>query len=1197
MAKIALEFLRAVDAAADAFGPLKSAVGGALYIADAVQKFKTNEEGWMRFSTHIQDCLACVLLPDNGLDTGDDMLAHVKTLEKTLNEIKSTIQILQAQKRSKRIVTFFKDPEKINGMRQTFDDAIRIFQLRHMVTAGNDFTKLLGQEPVPRAVERLLEKFRDTIVNEITVVDAVHSAFPNVAGASWDPDRACFADTRVALFDEIAAWIRAADAQKSAEIFLISDVAGSGKSAIAHTVCQRFRDSLVSCFFFTRGVAGRDDYNMLLGHVIRDLAALSKPLTRKIGSILERDRTVATAGPSRQFDDLLLPLSPLYPTDRPLVIVIDALDEGYKPSDRPEAGLLTILRDSIQRLPGNFRILITCRPDNKIMPFLESKPHVVQFKRALSGEAAHGDVKTYVYQRLRQILTSKNLPEDLSYVSLLIEKSEGLFIWVATILNFLWTCTSPVRQLERLLTENSPSRLPAESKMDSLYQAILDSCNWDDEDFRVSYHLMMGTVLAAKSPISASAMQKLHGNTLSIGDMSRSPLRSLLYGLDANDVPIHILHLSLREFLTLRAPNQYMIDEEKHSQKLAQLCINILNRELPTDIPGLGFSTQEEYDDQTMSLPRIYIGYIAEPVLYACRFWPAHLISIKDGLVDESLRTALSFLVTNRLVIWMEVITLKDQFQSLKEVQLWAQKTLDNDPAIICGLYSEQVAQSAYNIALYLYESASYDQALLAIQEATALYERLAEDDSAECNQRLAMSLNTLSIILFDVGQVHEALNAIQNATGIYEMLLKYDPGSEILNAEYAGSLDNLSNRLYDVGQMTEALETVEKALKIKRRLAAKEPAGFKVDLAKSLHNLSNRLYDVGRLDEIQDPIREAIAIWRSLQATAVYPGEFDASLALSLNNFSNYLASMKQVSEALEAIEEAVALRRRLAADEPAKFNPDLAMSLNNLSNRLSDADRETEALNVIIETVALRRMLARDRPAKFNDELAVSLHNLSDCLQNVDQIAEALTASEEAVALYRILAADRPTRYSADLAGSLGSLANCLLILGNVPEALKHIKEAVALQRLLVIDLPAKHRPDLASLLFKLAKCLTKAKHHTKALETMKEVVTIWREMSTDQPERYTYRLSWSLYNITYNLFHAGQKTEALTAIVEAVAIQRTLVASEPETYSEELSSSLARLSHCLYDAGQEEEAQKAMEEAKRLNDGNVTNLITIS
>ncbi|KAI0055606.1 hypothetical protein BV25DRAFT_166297 [Artomyces pyxidatus] len=85
MAQYAVEFLRAVNASADVFGPLKSAVGGALYVAETVKKFKSNKKDWDRFGAHIQDCLACVLIPENNKDTSDDRKEHVKVLAKCVS--------------------------------------------------------------------------------------------------------------------------------------------------------------------------------------------------------------------------------------------------------------------------------------------------------------------------------------------------------------------------------------------------------------------------------------------------------------------------------------------------------------------------------------------------------------------------------------------------------------------------------------------------------------------------------------------------------------------------------------------------------------------------------------------------------------------------------------------------------------------------------------------------------------------------------------------------------------------------------------------------------------------------------------------------------------------------------------------------------------------------------------------------------
>ncbi|KAI0054469.1 hypothetical protein BV25DRAFT_703360, partial [Artomyces pyxidatus] len=744
MAQYAVEFLHAVDAAADAFGPLKSVVGGALYVAETVKKFKSNKNDWARFAAHIQDCVACVLLPENNQDLDDDRKEHVKVLASTLDDIKATINTIQDKKCWKRFRDFLKDPEKIADMRRRFDDTIRVFQLKHAIASERDVAEILeklGPSTIEAIVQDLVEKFGDAIVRDIVVANVIHDAFPTPAGATWGPEKACSPGTRVAVLDEIEAWIDSADPTK--RIFLISDVAGSGKSAIAHAICQRREEHLVSHFFFARGVSGRDDYGVLLGHIIRDLAALTPTLGREIGSIFERERSLVAAGPSRQFDKVIMPLSRLYPTNRPILIVLDALDEGYKNGDQVHLRLLEILRDQIDKLPGNFRILITCRPDDKIMPFLENKPHVLQLVAHLSGDAALYDVSVYVDQRLRQILASKSLPlaEDMASSRTLIEKSQGLFIWVATILNFLGTCQNPIQQLARLLAEGGPSPRSAKSKMDKLYQAILDDCNWDDDDFKEGYYLLMGTVLAARSPLTIAAMKALHKNAIAFDNMCQSSLRSLLSGLDANDKPVQILHLSLREFLTMQTSKQYAIIEQQHNQRLALFCVDALNSELSNNISD--------------------IGAITEHLLYACRFWSVHVVNMKQEDLSQKFLDTFSHFATNNLVTWMKVVTITDKFQPLDSVREWTQKMKLNERLISKISHEESVASTAFNIAIDLKNMALYNDALNAAQEATIIYKALADNQPVKFTPNLAMSLHNLSSCLSDVGRVSEALEAI----------------------------------------------------------------------------------------------------------------------------------------------------------------------------------------------------------------------------------------------------------------------------------------------------------------------------------------------------------------------------------------------------------------------------------------------------
>ena len=90
-------------------------------------------------------------------------------------------------------------------------------------------------------------------------------------------------------------------------------------------------------------------------------------------SLVEKLRKSGDIGPSNlktKFDILLRdPLSVVATkVHHPVLIVLDALDECGTPELR--RNLLDVLRDRLSSLPANFRILITSRPEEDIVPFI-----------------------------------------------------------------------------------------------------------------------------------------------------------------------------------------------------------------------------------------------------------------------------------------------------------------------------------------------------------------------------------------------------------------------------------------------------------------------------------------------------------------------------------------------------------------------------------------------------------------------------------------------------------------------------------------------------------------------------------------------------------------------------------------------------------------------------------------------------------
>jgi hypothetical protein len=257
----------------------------------------------------------------------------------------------------------------------------------------------------------------------------------------------------------------------------------------------------------------------------------------------------------------------------------------------------------------------------------------------------------------------------------LTKKAEGLFIWVDIVSRYLYGARDPGGKLVSFISKGYLSGLPAEEKMDELYSAILAACDWSDKDFAEGYHVFIGAIMAAKTPLSMSALRSLHGNIARPQvKETLGPLASLLTGVVDQKKHVHILHVSLREFLTDRARHpptrkRFHLNEREHSQRLALLCIRTLNDDLPQDIPCRGHPG--EFEDYTQCIPEIAESYVAEELWYACEFWIDHIVEVEAPTSD--LLHALRNFLSERLVACVVVVVSKGRFQGLRRIREWLQ--------------------------------------------------------------------------------------------------------------------------------------------------------------------------------------------------------------------------------------------------------------------------------------------------------------------------------------------------------------------------------------------------------------------------------------------------------------------------------------------------------------------------------------------
>jgi len=480
------------------------------------------------------------------------------------------------------------------------------------------------------------------------------------------------------------AWIKSANYKKKVEIYYLYGVAGVGKTSIAHTIARHCDDEgiLMASFFFDGQMAEKSRPIMLFSTMARNLADRNAALRQRIVHAVGTTKSLAGDAISVHFRELILKTSHTLPDDQPVVLILDALDEGRADEARQ---VLKALRDEVPKLPGTFRILLTARltPDlesyllhhdpRRILP-RHDLHHIRKLHIQPSNLTDSNAISIYSWHKLKDLALQKDLGDEWPETRLFdafILRSGGLFVWVSTVYEFLLKSVDPDKQLRSLISTQTKSdnNWAPEKMMDALYLSILQDCNWKDQDFVHGYHLIMGSIIVAKTPLSISALQTLHRRTLAFPIKPfLIQLASLITDIIDENAPVQILHLSLKNFITQDAHypgRQLYLDEAEHNQRLALLCVDLMNQDLPKIVSVTG---RYLADAESQAIPQIAGDVVSEALLYACQFWMDHIVTIAKP--TQELLDALQIFLVNHILTWMELVTAK-QFAGLSNVINW----------------------------------------------------------------------------------------------------------------------------------------------------------------------------------------------------------------------------------------------------------------------------------------------------------------------------------------------------------------------------------------------------------------------------------------------------------------------------------------------------------------------------------------------
>ncbi|KIK17240.1 hypothetical protein PISMIDRAFT_111922, partial [Pisolithus microcarpus 441] len=484
----------------------------------------------------------------------------------------------------------------------------------------------------------------------------------------------CFSGTRKTLIDQISTWFNENGSQVP-RIFWLSGLGGTGKTAVAHTVCEKMHANgqLGASFFFSRDEADRRRVASIVPTLAFQLASVNSVYRRKLCDVLKAHPDAPSRAQQYQLKELLLDPLKEVPSLPPYLIILDALDECNKERAMEGGDLIPLILREPPNSGLNIKVLITSRPERSIKNMFNArgrgmKIYDTSVLHDMDQSVVKEDIANYLTYHLQRIQIDRNItppwPGD-QVLNDLVTRAGLFFIFAATIVNFVAdTYYSPQAQLQRLLYSGNTESRATYMQVDFIYLQVLRTSlegRVDASELCARFGKVVGAIILLQDPLSISALAHLLAHDEADLEGALNPLHSLLDIPSNHDEPVRIFHPSFRDFLLIQGrcqDSRFAVSEGRTHAQLALCCLKVMLRHLKRNICSIGndIVLNSEIPDLESKLQECI-----PPVLsYACRHWGEHLShAARDTDHWEELIETLSEFTSTKLLYWIEALSLE----------------------------------------------------------------------------------------------------------------------------------------------------------------------------------------------------------------------------------------------------------------------------------------------------------------------------------------------------------------------------------------------------------------------------------------------------------------------------------------------------------------------------------------------------------
>lgn len=408
------------------------------------------------------------------------------------------------------------------------------------------------------------------------------------------------------MIDKITQWI--SDPNPAQRVLWLHGPAGSGKSALAHSICELLEHldpaKNGGSFFFSRGSKERGNNLKLVTTLSYQLALRFPSMRSNINQILLHDPSLPTKDMETQLVSLIIqPLLRCQPllSDTP-TIIIDGLDECADSEGLDtHRTIINLIAKSVLDYNIPLRFMIACRPESWIRDTFEASPlSEITLSLSLRDDVdADKDIKAYLtdqFEKIRmenkRIMASVESPWPPTHIiDHFVYEASGQYIYASTVLKFVGNFrrfSNPLEQL-RILISPGTHRALVFSELDRLYASVLAAYPRIETLKRV-----LGGFLAGANHVTIEVVLGIDHTELmlvldalsSVLDMqkrelsdSEKLLEPIFGSLSDAMQRISISHMSFREFLEDESRSGlFYVDVKSIQEEITRAFLDIIRR-------------------------------------------------------------------------------------------------------------------------------------------------------------------------------------------------------------------------------------------------------------------------------------------------------------------------------------------------------------------------------------------------------------------------------------------------------------------------------------------------------------------------------------------------------------------------------------------------------------------------------------------